>query len=257
LGCSCWWWAGVWGLDRPSAACFEVGQDEQGAQERVEFLYAIHPTTASGIGASVLPDGTVMIGWETDEVRAFPSLDHFIECDALLALAGSLTAVENVYGDKIDRHLSELRAQRPTLRLVQEASGYTSQWWEDRQLLVHFTRTWADLWHTSQPREVCRSGRCYPTGRTNPIVARDRRHRIQCQRERDQDAERCDVQSPVTKILPDPGSKSPISHGARDITAGSSVTVPAGGEPVYPSAGLDIAPASHVYGAERVQVLIS
>jgi hypothetical protein len=57
--------------------------------------------------------------------------------------------------------------------------------------------------------------------------------------------------------LPDPGSKSPISHGARDITAGSSVTVPAGGEPVYPSAGLDIAPASHVYGAERVQVLIS
>jgi hypothetical protein len=37
------------------------------------------------------------------------------------------------------------------LRLVQEASGYTSQWWEDRQLLVHFTRTWADLWHTSQP----------------------------------------------------------------------------------------------------------
>ncbi|MEE1812946.1 hypothetical protein [Streptomyces sp. BE133] len=125
--------------------------DPDPGDERVEFLYAIHPTTASGTGASVLPDGTVMIGWGTDEVQAFPSLDHFIECDALLAAAGRFTLVEGVHGDEVDQHLSELRSQRPTLRLVEKASGHTSQWWADHQVLVHLCRTWADLWQRSQP----------------------------------------------------------------------------------------------------------
>jgi hypothetical protein len=126
--------------------------DPDPGDKHIEFLYAIHPTTASAIGASVLPNGTVMIGWGTDEVRAFPSLDHFIECDALLATAQHLTLVEGVAGPEADRHLSEPRAQRPTLQLVEKASRYTSQWWTDHHILVHLCHTWADLWpHGPQP----------------------------------------------------------------------------------------------------------
>lgn len=130
---------------------FEPVLDPDPGDERVEFLYAIHPTTASGTGASVLPDGTVVIGCEQSEVRAFPSLDHFIECDALLAAAGQFTLAKRLRGNAGDRHLEQLRSQRPTLRLVEEASGHTSQWWADHQLLVHHCRTWADLWPSAQP----------------------------------------------------------------------------------------------------------
>ena len=62
--------------------------DPEPGDECVEFLYAIHPTTASCTGGSVLADGTVIIGRDGDEeIARFASLDHFIENDASLAEA--------------------------------------------------------------------------------------------------------------------------------------------------------------------------
>jgi hypothetical protein len=125
--------------------------DPDEGDEKVEFLYAVCPTTASGVGASLLPDDTVIIGWEQDEVCAFPSLDHLIECDALLDEAQNAQLIAIHSGEDVESVLGELRVQRPALRLMEEASGRTVQWWADDDVLVHLCRTWAALWGTVQP----------------------------------------------------------------------------------------------------------
>lgn len=117
--------------------------------EQIEFLYAIHPTTASGLGGYLLLDGTVVLGWEQSEARVFPSLDHFIECDALLDAAREFPLLDKLRGADVRPYLDDLHAQRPSLRTLPEASGYASQWWADGEVLLHWDQTWAELWNTA------------------------------------------------------------------------------------------------------------
>ncbi|MEV0396978.1 hypothetical protein [Polymorphospora rubra] len=64
---------------------FEVDAD----QRQLSFDNAIMDTAPDGCRYGVMrPDGTVWFGLFEAEAQAFPSLDHFLECDALLDHAG-------------------------------------------------------------------------------------------------------------------------------------------------------------------------
>ncbi len=106
----------------------------------VEFLYAVHPTTASCAGAALRPDGTVLVGWEDQEVAAFPSLDHLLNCDALLAWRAGLPRAVLPTAD------SSTVISEPRFTRIDAASGYTSEWFFDREVLIHVCSTWNAIW---------------------------------------------------------------------------------------------------------------
>jgi hypothetical protein len=100
----------------------------------IEFLYAVLPSPPDGIFSGALrADGTLLFGmFETDE-PAFPSLEAFIESEALLAWARSRPSA----GPPLDdARLAELLVARPGLRRIEPACGYHVTWWTDDEILI-------------------------------------------------------------------------------------------------------------------------
>ncbi|WP_099902488.1 hypothetical protein [Streptomyces sp. TLI_171] len=116
--------------------------DPEPGDPRIEFRYAVHPTTAGCPGAHLLLDGTVVIGRAGEPgVAAFPSLDHLIETDALLhSLRGA-------------PELDPAAVDGPAVRPVPEASGPTSRWWTDGRAVRHLDTTWVELGDSPLPTD--------------------------------------------------------------------------------------------------------
>ncbi|MEU4555234.1 hypothetical protein [Micromonospora violae] len=117
------------------APVFDLDHDEK----QIRFDFAISDTDPDGCRSGFLhPDGTVWFGYMDTDVPAFPSLDHFLECDALLHHArrqsrrpAEVPPDANVYRERLlDRH--------PHLRRLDMASGFCVEWWADDTQLVYF-----------------------------------------------------------------------------------------------------------------------
>ncbi|CAM5328541.1 hypothetical protein SAVIM338S_00877 [Streptomyces avidinii] len=143
---------------------FEPTFDPEPGDGRVEFLYAIHSTTASGAGGAIVLEETgmtLMIGMHWDEEEpAFPSLDHFIECDALMDAARRAPVLEAYAGEGAKARLDELRGRRPGLRAIRAACGPAMQWWADDEVLVQYSPLWDTI-----------PGHPAPTLRVHPATA--------------------------------------------------------------------------------------
>ncbi|MFD1148905.1 hypothetical protein [Saccharothrix hoggarensis] len=112
---------------------FEVDGDTG----RVEFWHGIVDVAPDGVsGGAFLPDGTVTYGVLDVEVPVFPSVDHFLECDALLDHARRLRPLSAAEPADAAAHLAGLRERRPRLRRLEAASGPAVGWWTDDEVLV-------------------------------------------------------------------------------------------------------------------------
>jgi hypothetical protein len=112
---------------------FEPLLEPEPGDDNVEILYAISPTTPSGAGGSLLLDGSVMMGFDSMQTLAFPSLEHFLECEALLWAVG-------------DRHPANpdpADLESLSLDLLTTASGAAVQWWSNGSELVYIDQIWA------------------------------------------------------------------------------------------------------------------
>ncbi|WP_155372826.1 hypothetical protein [Catellatospora vulcania] len=100
----------------------------------IQFPYAVLPSPPDGVfGGELRPDGTLLFGmFETDE-PAFPSLEAFIEAEALLDWARSRPSAGPPLNDA---QLAELLVARPGLRQIEQACGYHMTWWVDDEILV-------------------------------------------------------------------------------------------------------------------------
>ncbi|NUT46750.1 MAG: hypothetical protein HOV94_05435 [Saccharothrix sp.] len=104
---------------------------------RVEFWYAIMNERPDGVSSgNLLPDGTVLFGLFDVDLPAFPSLDHFLECDALLDFASRQELSSTERPENVTDHMAELRRRRPSLRRLARESGFLVEWWSDGELLV-------------------------------------------------------------------------------------------------------------------------
>ncbi|MCC8243146.1 hypothetical protein [Saccharothrix luteola] len=87
---------------------------------RVEFWYAIMNEHPDGVSSgSLLPDGTVLFGLLDVDLPAFPSLDHFVECDALLDFAHRQELLSAEHPESVTDHPAELRRRHPSLRRLE------------------------------------------------------------------------------------------------------------------------------------------
>jgi hypothetical protein len=104
---------------------------------RVEFWYAIMDERPDGVsGGSVLPDGTLLFGLFDVDLPAFPSLDHFLECDALLDFANRQELLSAERPENVTDHMARLRHLHPSLHRLERESGLLVEWWSDGKLLV-------------------------------------------------------------------------------------------------------------------------
>lgn len=85
---------------------------------------------------NLLPDGTVLFGLLDVDLPAFPSLDHFVECDALLDFANRQELLSTEQPESVTDHMAELRRRHPSLRRLERESGFLVEWWSDGELLV-------------------------------------------------------------------------------------------------------------------------
>ncbi|WP_203818086.1 hypothetical protein [Paractinoplanes ferrugineus] len=112
---------------------FEVDRDTG----QVVFEYAVMDATPDGCRSGfVRPDEAVWFGFLHVDVPAFPSLDHFLECDALLHHARQQRLLSAEMPSDANAHLTALRARHPGLRPVNSASGFSVGWWSDDERLV-------------------------------------------------------------------------------------------------------------------------
>ncbi|QUQ68359.1 hypothetical protein JJ691_61040 [Kutzneria sp. CA-103260] len=92
----------------------------------------LQPDPADGcFDAGMAVDGTVLFGMFESYRPAFPSLDHFLECDAVMEYARR--------GRPCDDD------PPPNLRLVEHASGFDVEWSANDEALVHRCGLWAEL----------------------------------------------------------------------------------------------------------------
>ncbi|WP_344510921.1 hypothetical protein [Dactylosporangium maewongense] len=111
---------------------FEVDLDGN-----VVFAYAVMDATPDGCrSGSVRPDETVWFGFLDRDAPAFPSLDHFLECDALLHHAHQQRLLSTETPPDANAYLTALRARHPRLRPMNSASGFSVGWWTDDERLV-------------------------------------------------------------------------------------------------------------------------
>ncbi|MBU2663237.1 hypothetical protein KOI35_06915 [Actinoplanes bogorensis] len=98
---------------------------------------------------------------------AFPSLAHFLECDALLQHVRHERVVSAETPTDANAYLTELRARHPRLRPIDSASGFSVGWWTDDERLVCLNGfearlasdgrgtspvpTVVTIWHTGKP----------------------------------------------------------------------------------------------------------
>ena len=97
-------------------------------------MCAVLPSPPDGVFSGELrPDGTLLFGlFETDD-PAFPSLEAFIESEALLDWAHTRPSAGPPMDDA---HLTELLAARPGLHRIEQACGYHVTWWIDDEILI-------------------------------------------------------------------------------------------------------------------------
>ncbi|MFD0201408.1 MULTISPECIES: hypothetical protein [Saccharothrix] len=113
---------------------------------RIEFWYAIMDERPDGVSSgSLLPDGTLLFGLFDVDLPAFPSLDHFIECDALLNFANRQELLSTERPERVTSHMAELRRRHPSLRRLERESGSLVEWWSDGELLVFQSSLDAEL----------------------------------------------------------------------------------------------------------------
>jgi hypothetical protein len=125
---------------------FEPVLETDTGTDQVEFWYAIMPTQPDGcFSGSVHTDGSVVFGLNERDVRAFPSLDHFLECDAMLDFAREQTPVDCGSPADLPARWAALRAERPSLHRLDHSSGYGVEWWSDDAVLVHCCTLWQEL----------------------------------------------------------------------------------------------------------------
>jgi hypothetical protein len=86
----------------------------------------------------MLPDGTVWFGYLDRSVPAFPSLDHFLEFDALLDYAQRQDLQSTAAPPDANAHREALLDRHPELRRLDAASGFCVEWWTDGERLVYF-----------------------------------------------------------------------------------------------------------------------
>ncbi|MEV4135644.1 hypothetical protein AB0J72_26145 [Dactylosporangium sp. NPDC049742] len=121
----------------------EVDSDTVG----VTFDYAIMDRSPDGCRSGfVLPDLTVWFRLLDVDVRTFPSLDHFIECDALLHDLGHQRPAAVETPPDANAYLEGLRERHPQLRRMTAQSGFCIEWWGDDHRLVYFNGLDAQLW---------------------------------------------------------------------------------------------------------------
>jgi hypothetical protein len=113
----------------------EAGPD----MDRIEFWYAVMDAKPDGCrSGNVLPDGTVWFGMFDRVVLTFPSLDHLVECDALLDLAYRLPCLSSETPPDATAYREILRQRFPDLRRIDRASGHCVEWWSDDKRLIYF-----------------------------------------------------------------------------------------------------------------------
>lgn len=100
----------------------------------ITFSYAVLPSPPDGVfGGELRPDGTLLFGMFAIDEPAFPSLETFIESEALLAWARTRPSA----GPPLDdARLAELLAGRLGLRRIEQACGYHVSWWTDGEILI-------------------------------------------------------------------------------------------------------------------------
>ncbi|MEU4221622.1 hypothetical protein [Actinoplanes sp. NPDC026623] len=123
---------------RRSEIVFEPVFEADPEAGRVVFPYAIMDTAPDGCRSGfVLPDEAVWFGLLDVDAPVFASLDHFLECDALLHHARRRRPVSTVTPPDAAAHLMALRDRHPLLRPIGAASGYCVAWWGDEERLVY------------------------------------------------------------------------------------------------------------------------
>ncbi len=104
---------------------------------RVEFWYAVMDERPDGVSSgSLLPDSTLLFGLFDVDLPTFPSLDHFLECDALLDFANRQESLSAERPDSVTDHMAQLRHLHPLLRRLERESGSLTEWWSDGEVLV-------------------------------------------------------------------------------------------------------------------------
>ena len=92
----------------------------------------LQPDPADGcFDAGMTVDGAVLFGMFESYRPAFPSLDHFLECDALMDFARR--------GRPCDDD------PPPNLRRVEHASGFDVEWLANDEVLAHRCELWREL----------------------------------------------------------------------------------------------------------------
>jgi hypothetical protein len=106
---------------------------------QVTFAYAVMDALPDGCRSGfVRPDLTVWFGELGVDVLTFPSLDHLLECDALLHDLGDRRPVAVETPSDANAYLEDLRERHPQLRRIAAPSGCCVEWWGDDQRLVYF-----------------------------------------------------------------------------------------------------------------------
>lgn len=123
------------GCDVVFEPVLEAGPD----MARIEFWYAVMDAEPDGCrSGNVLPDGTVWFGMFDRDVLTFPSLDHLVECDALLDLAHRLRCLSSETPPDATAYREMLCQRHPDLRRIDRASGHCVEWWSDDKRLIYF-----------------------------------------------------------------------------------------------------------------------
>ncbi|GIF72778.1 hypothetical protein [Asanoa siamensis] len=122
---------------RDSEIVFEPVLDVDPDTGEIVFGSAIMDAAPDGCRSGfVRPDGTLWFGLFETDAQAFPSLDHFLECEALLHHAHRRRPLSTETPPDADEHLAVLRGRYPRLRPVDAASGFCVGWWSDGERLV-------------------------------------------------------------------------------------------------------------------------
>ena len=120
---------------------FEPVLEPEPGDTGMEILYAISPTKPGGSGGSLLLDGSVMIGFDDVGVLAFLSLDHFLECEALLW----------TLGDRQATNPSPLELTAMAVRRLPAASGPAVDWLTDGNQLICINAIWSEVFGHRSP----------------------------------------------------------------------------------------------------------
>jgi hypothetical protein len=122
---------------RRAEIVFEPAFEVDPETGQVAFEYAVMDAAPDGCRSGfVRPDETVWFGHLHVDAPAFPSLDHFLECDALLHHAHHQRLESTETPPDANAYLTALRARHPRLQPVNSASGFSVGWWSDDERLV-------------------------------------------------------------------------------------------------------------------------